>query len=72
LSKRNSMTWKHPYSPATKNSKLNHVWKKQRWLCCGIVKSSCCMNFSHQKWQSTVTNTAKFSQYFLKPLNERD
>jgi hypothetical protein len=25
LSKRNSMTWKHPYSPATKNSKLNHV-----------------------------------------------
>jgi hypothetical protein len=24
-SKRNSMTWKHPHSPTTKNSKLSHL-----------------------------------------------
>jgi hypothetical protein len=30
------------------------------------------VNFSHQKQQSTATNTVKLSKNCVKPLNERD
>jgi hypothetical protein len=61
-SKRNSMTWKHPHSPVNKTRIKTELSAKKQWRpCSGIVKASCHVNFSHQKQQSTVTNTVKLS-----------
>jgi hypothetical protein len=56
-----------------KKFKIEPSVKKKKWRpCSGIVRASCCVNFSQQKQQSAVTNTAKLLKNHAKPLNERD
>jgi hypothetical protein len=72
-SKRDFMTLKYPHSPNTnKIIKIEPSAKEQWRLYSGIVKASCCVNFSHQKQQSAVRNTVELSKSRVKPLNESD
>jgi hypothetical protein len=43
------------YSSTITKIKTEPSAKKQWQPCSGIVKASCCVNFSHQKQQSTAT-----------------
>jgi hypothetical protein len=52
------MSWKHPHSPTTGKLKIEPYVRKTLVTVCGIVKASCCVNFSHQK-QSAATDTVK-------------
>jgi hypothetical protein len=55
-----------------KKLKIEPSVKKNLLPFPGIVKASCCVNFSPQKQQSTATNTVKLSKNCVKPSNERD
>jgi hypothetical protein len=62
-SKRNSCLGNIFIHPPQRNSKLTHQQEKEWRPCSGIVKASCSVNFSHQKQQSTATNTVKLLKY---------
>jgi hypothetical protein len=65
------MTWNLPHSLTTKKFKIEPSARRQWRPSSGTVKASFCVNFSHQKQQSTAKNTAKLSKNCAKPLNER-
>jgi hypothetical protein len=55
-----------------KNSELSHVQREQQRPCSGIVKSSCYVNFSQQKQQTTATDNAKLSKKLLEATEGKE